>query len=98
MLPQGVVGARNVTFLSTFETAIKRAQRLRESEEHFRLLVEGTHDYAIFMLDSEGRVKTWNAGAERLTEYASSVVESRFGTSLFNRRCKANCQPQPYLL
>jgi PAS domain-containing protein len=35
---------------------------LRESEERFRLLVEGVKDYAIFMLDVEGRVSTWNSG------------------------------------
>ncbi len=35
---------------------------LRESEERFRLLVEGVKDYAIFMLDPEGRIVTWNRG------------------------------------
>jgi PAS domain-containing protein len=35
---------------------------LRESEERFRLLVEGVKDYAIFMLDAEGHITTWNLG------------------------------------
>jgi len=39
---------------------------LRQSEERFRLLVEGVRDYAIFMLDPEGVVVSWNAGAERI--------------------------------
>ncbi len=42
---------------------------LRESEERFRLLVEGVKDYAIFMLDTEGRITTWNLGAQRIKGY-----------------------------
>ena len=41
------------------------ALSLLQSEERFRLLVEGVRDYAIFMLDTEGHVLSWNAGAER---------------------------------
>src|SRR5436190_22661724 len=45
-----------------------------ESEERFRLLVEGVKDYAIFMLDPQGRVLTWNAGAERLKGYSAAEI------------------------
>jgi formate hydrogenlyase transcriptional activator len=38
-------------------------EALRRSEERFRLLVDGARDYAIFMLDPEGNVATWNSGA-----------------------------------
>lgn len=44
-------------------------EKLRLSEERFRLMVEGVKDYAIFMLDPQGRVTTWNRGAERLKGY-----------------------------
>lgn len=45
----------------------RRAERLtRETEERFRLLVEGARDYAIFLLDPDGRVASWNQGAERI--------------------------------
>ena len=47
------------------------AEALRESEQRFRLLVEGVRDYAIFMLDPEGKVSTWNAGAERIKGYSA---------------------------
>jgi len=47
---------------------------LLQSEERFRLLVEGVRDYAIFMLDPQGRVLTWNAGAERLKGYAAAEI------------------------
>ena len=44
------------------------------AEERFRLLVEGTRDYAIFMLDPDGRVGTWNSGAERIKGYAAAEI------------------------
>ena len=47
---------------------------LRESEERFRLLVEGVKEYAIFMLDVEGRVTTWNPGARRIKGYEPEEI------------------------
>lgn len=44
-------------------------QALRQNEERFRVLVEQIRDYAIFMLDPEGRVSTWNLGAQRIKGY-----------------------------
>jgi PAS domain S-box-containing protein len=46
--------------------------RLRRSEHQLRLLVDSVEDYAIFMLDRQGRILTWNAGAERLKGYTAS--------------------------
>jgi PAS domain S-box-containing protein len=55
------------------------AERLRQSEERFRLLVEAVEDYAIFMLDPNGRVASWNAGAERIKGYtAREIVGEHF--------------------
>ena len=52
---------------------------LFESERRFRLLVEGVVDYAIYMLDPEGRITNWNAGAERIKGYrASEVIGQHF--------------------
>jgi PAS domain S-box-containing protein len=53
--------------------------RVRESEERFRLLVDGVRDTAIFMLDLEGRVQTWNSGAERIKGYrAQEIIGQHF--------------------
>ena len=47
---------------------------LRQGEERFRLFVEAVRDYAIFMLDAEGRVSSWNQGAERIRGYKANEV------------------------
>jgi PAS domain S-box-containing protein len=47
---------------------------LNASEERFRQLVEGIKDYAIFLLDPEGKVATWNEGAQRLKGYQPSEI------------------------
>ncbi len=49
-------------------------EHLRESEQHFRLLVGGVTDYALYMLDPEGRVSSWNAGGERIKGYTSAEI------------------------
>jgi PAS domain S-box-containing protein len=56
-------------------------QRLLESEERFRLLVDQVKDYAIFMLDARGNVATWNQGARRLKGYsADEIIGKHFST------------------
>ena len=49
-------------------------EALRQGEERFRLLVEGVADYAIFMLDVNGRIMTWNVGAQRIKGYAAEEI------------------------
>jgi PAS domain S-box-containing protein len=49
-------------------------EKLKQSEERFRLLVEGVRDYAIYMLDPTGLIITWNAGAERIKGYSAREI------------------------
>jgi PAS domain S-box-containing protein len=49
-------------------------EALRESEERFRLLVEGVTDYSVFMLDPEGIVTSWNTGAQRISGYTRDEI------------------------
>jgi two-component system CheB/CheR fusion protein len=62
---------RDITARRTAEIA------LEESEERFRLLVEGVKDYAIYALDTEGRITSWNSGAERIKGYRREEVLGR---------------------
>src|SRR5437773_509878 len=55
----------------------KAEQKLRESEEKFRLLVDGAQDYAIFMLDPQGYITSWNPGAERIKGYRAEGIIGR---------------------
>src|ERR1700704_6595034 len=50
---------------------------LRESEERYRLLLDGIEDYAIFMMDPRGKIVSWNAGAERIKGYRAGEIIGR---------------------
>ena len=59
----------------------RRESMLRESEERFRLLVDGVKDYAIFILDVNGNVSSWNKGAQAIKGYAASdIIGKHFST------------------
>jgi PAS domain S-box-containing protein len=65
-------------------TARREAEEaLRESEESFRLLVDGVKDYAIFMLDPSGRVVTWNEGAQRIKGYRPREIIGQSFTKFY---------------
>jgi PAS domain S-box-containing protein len=63
----------------TRDLTIRRGneEKLRQSEERFRLLIEGVQDYALYMLDNEGLVSSWNSGAQRIYGYSASEVLGR---------------------
>jgi PAS domain S-box-containing protein len=59
-------------------TERRQAQEvLRQSEQRFRLLLESVQDYAIYMVDLDGRVVTWNAGAARVKGYTARDIIGR---------------------
>jgi PAS domain S-box-containing protein len=65
-------------------TGRKRSeQALRESEERFRLLVEGARDYAMFLLDPDNVITFWSAGAERILGWTQKEAIGRPGAMIF---------------
>jgi PAS domain S-box-containing protein len=57
--------------------------QLKESEERFRLLVEGVSEYAIIMLDRTGFVSSWNSGAERIIGYSSAEIMGKHSAHFY---------------
>ena len=49
-------------------------QALRESEERYRMILDGVQDHAIFMMDPQGQIVSWNAGAERIKGYRADEI------------------------
>jgi PAS domain S-box-containing protein len=67
-------------------TERKRAEEeLLQAQEGFRLVVEGVRDYAIFMLDPGGRVRTWSPGAARLKGYEAGEIIGRHFSVFYPR-------------
>jgi PAS domain S-box-containing protein len=61
----------------------REEEALRESEERFRLLVDGVHDYAIYLLSPEGVVTSWNTGARRIKGYEAHEVIGRHFSNFY---------------
>ena len=75
----GSINEPRLTRTSRPGEPLKHREQLQRSEERFRLLVEAVQDYAIFMLDADGIVATWNGGAERIKGYkAEEVIGKHF--------------------
>jgi PAS domain S-box-containing protein len=61
--------------LAQMEDSRRQAEvALREGEDRYRMLLDGVRDYAIFMMDPQGRVVSWNAGAERIKGYTAEQI------------------------
>jgi PAS domain S-box-containing protein len=70
------------------------AERLSRSEERFRLLVSAVVDYAIFMLDPDGIVTTWNEGAQRIKGYSADEIIGRHFSAFYTPEDQARGKPQ----
>ncbi|HZD56635.1 MAG TPA: PAS domain S-box protein [Anaerolineales bacterium] len=75
-----------------------RAERaLRENEERFRLLLESVKEYAIFTLDPQGYVTSWNAGAESIQGYSAEEIIGQHYSAFFRREDIEEGKPQSNL-
>jgi PAS domain S-box-containing protein len=70
---------------------------LRESENRYRLIVDGVSDYAIYMLDPQGIITNWNAGAERMKGYRADEVVGRHFSMFFTEADRARGEPERVL-
>lgn len=72
----------------------KTQEALKESEERFRLLVQGVTDYAIYMLDPQGHVTNWNAGAQRIKGYTQDEIVGRHFSQFYTGEDRATELPR----
>ncbi len=80
---------------ATLEQRVEeRLAALERSQTQFRLLVQGVTDYAIFMLDTGGRVSSWNAGAERIKGYAPPEIIGRHFSTFYTDEDRAAGEPE----
>jgi PAS domain S-box-containing protein len=68
-------------------------QRLFESEQNFRMLVQGVRDYAIYMLDLDGNVTNWNPGAEAIKGYSADEIVGQHFSRFYTEEERASGEP-----
>ena len=69
-------------------------QTLLESERRYRRLVEAVVDYAIFQLDTDGRIATWNSGAQRIKGYGQSEIIGQHFSAFYTEEDRKAGVPQ----
>jgi formate hydrogenlyase transcriptional activator len=67
---------------------------LEQSEQRFRLFVESVRDYAIFQLDPDGRIRTWNSAAERMKSYRAEEIVGRHFSCFYLPEDLASGKPE----
>jgi PAS domain S-box-containing protein len=70
---------------------------LRQSEERFRLMIDSVRDYAIFMLDPQGRVVSWNAGAQRIKGYTQAEILGKHFSVFYPEEARRKRWPEQEL-
>ncbi len=85
---------RSIAQLQQKTRVLEKELALRQSEERFRLLVEAVQDYAIFMLNPEGIITSWNIGAERLKGYKTAEILGKHFSCFYPEEDVQNGKPQ----
>nr|WP_145549837.1 PAS domain-containing sensor histidine kinase [Variovorax boronicumulans] len=86
-----IVGYAKVTRDLTERRAAE--ENLRRSEQQFRVLVQGVTDYAIYMLDTQGLIANWNAGAQRIKGYSAAEVVGTHFSRFYRSEDRARDEP-----
>ena len=83
-------------FLQVQDVTVERAaaEELRRSEERFRRLVEAVEDYAIFMLDPDGHITSWNSGAQRSKGYTAHEIIGQHFRVFYPPEVQASRHPE----
>ena len=85
---------RSIAQLQQRAQVLEKELALRQSEERFRLLVEAVQDYAIFMLDPDGKVSSWNAGAQRIKGYKPKEILGKHFSCFYPQEDVRNGKPR----
>src|SRR5262249_17119133 len=75
-------------------SSVDREFALRQEQERFRLFVGAVKDYAIYVLDAEGRIASWNQGAERIHGYSAAEVVGKHFSLFFTEDDRRAGQPK----
>ena len=71
----------------------RHEEELKERERNFRLLIDGVKDHAMFLLDRNGRIRTWNVGAQRMLGFSTDEALGRDLSSLYTEHDQASGRP-----
>ena len=94
--PSGeIIGFAKITRDLTERKAAE--EKLKQSEQQFRLLVQGVTDYAIYLLDLDGRVTNWNPGAQRIKGYLPHEIIGQHFSRFYTDEDRATNEPQKAL-
>jgi PAS domain S-box-containing protein len=85
---------RNVAALQQKLEALGEQKAAYENEQQLRLLVDAVQDYAIFMLDPAGRIRTWNCSAQRLKGYQASEILGKHFSCFYSEEDVRAGKPQ----
>lgn len=89
---------RTITALQQKAEVLEKELALRESQSSFRLLVEAVQDYAIFSLDPQGNISSWNIGAERIKGYQAHEIVGQHFSRFYPEEDVRNGKPEQGLI
>lgn len=88
------IAATTLPSLALSAAMASRERALARSEQDYHRLVDSVRDYAILMLDPDGRVTTWNAGAERIEQYAPAAIIGRHFGCFYTEEARKQHEPE----